>query len=393
MAIKITVKAGAHDRKNAPIAVALEADVAPGSYALYDGTGEIPCQVIECDGKKQALFVIANLAANTEAVYTLGEAKSFENALELKFNNSKKFDPECIDVFAHGKLFTTLHYGDAWTRPFLHPVIGPSGSNVTRTYPLVLDLPGETRDHHHQKSFWTAWGDLSVNGVEHDDNWSESWNGHGSILCKSCDIIEAGPVRGKILMQLDWLSKDGIKVMEETRTYTFYLLNDNEQAVDLKVAFKATEGDVTFGDTKEGGICAIRVASSMDATGKGTIVNSYGAVGESETWGKRAEWCDYYGPVKDGSIAGITIMDNPDNFRFPTYWHVRNYGLMTANPFGTSYFYNDKAKDGSYTIKKDALFVFQYRVFIHSGSTAEATVGNRYHDYINPAAATATVEA
>ena len=49
--------------------------------------------------------------------------------------------------------------------------------------------------------------------------------------------------------------------------------------------------------------------------------------------------------------------------------------------------------DGSYTIKKDALFVFQYRVFIHSGSTAEATVGNRYHDYINPAAATATVEA
>ena len=131
----------------------------------------------------------------------------------------------------------------------------------------------------------------------------------------------------------------------------------------------------------------------MDATGKGTIVNSYGAVGESETWGKRAEWCDYYGPVKDGSIAGITIMDNPDNFRFPTYWHVRNYGLMTANPFGTSYFYNDKAKDGSYTIKKDALFVFQYRVFIHSGSTAEATVGNRYHDYINPAAATATVEA
>ena len=74
MAIKITVKAGAHDRKNAPIAVALDADIATGSYALYDGIGEIPCQVIECDGKKQAIFVIANLAANSEATYTLGEA-------------------------------------------------------------------------------------------------------------------------------------------------------------------------------------------------------------------------------------------------------------------------------------------------------------------------------
>ena len=389
MSIKFTVKAGAHDRKNAPLSVAIEGDVAVGSYVLRGVEEELACQVVENGGKKEAVFVVPFIPAGAEAVYELGEPRDFENALELRENKSRKFDPDCIDVYTNGKLFTTLHYGDAWTRPFMHPVVGPSGSNVTRTYPLVLDLPGETRDHHHQKSFWTAWGDLSCNGVQHDDGWSEAWDGHGTIVARRCDIVENGPVRGKIVMALDWLSKDGIKIMEEERTYTYYLLNDGEQAVDLKVVFLPTEGDVTFGDTKEGGICSIRVASSMDATGKGTIENSYGAVGEDETWGKRAEWCDYYGPVKDGSIAGITIMDNPSNFRFPTYWHVRNYGLMTANPFGLSYFYNDKSKDGSYTIKAGEPFVFQYRVFIHSGSTKEATVGNRYHDYINPAKVTA----
>ena len=69
-----------------------------------------------------------------------------------------------------------------------------------------------------------------------------------------------------------------------------------------------------------------------DADKDGAIVNSYGGSQEMETWGKRAHWCDYVGPV-NGKTVGITIMDSPGNFRYPTYWHVRDYGLMTANPF------------------------------------------------------------
>ena len=124
----------------------------------------------------------------------------------------------------------------------------------------------------------------------------------------------------------------------------------------------------------------------------GELAKKFGVVIVTSLFEKRAPGLYHNTAVvleKDGSIAGITIMDNPSNFRFPTYWHVRNYGLMTANPFGLSYFYNDKSKDGSYTIKAGEPFVFQYRVFIHSGSTKEATVGNRYHDYINPAKVTA----
>jgi len=52
------------------------------------------------------------------------------------------------------------------------------------------------------------------------------------------------------------------------------------------------------------GILAVRVATSMRADRKGKIENSYGAIGEKETWGKRAHWCDYSGP-SDEEIAGL----------------------------------------------------------------------------------------
>jgi hypothetical protein len=171
--------------------------------------------------------------------------------------------------------------------------------------------------------------------------------------------------------------------MEEEREVVFHNLSASCRAVDLKVVFRATGGDIRFGDTKEGGICSIRVATSMDAGDKGTIVNSYGGVNESETWGKRAQWCDYYGPVADKTV-GIAILDHPKNFRYPTYWHVRNYGLMTANPFGLSHFLGDKTADGSHTLPAGEELVFRYRVLFHADTTEAADVAGKFHDYINP---------
>ena len=384
MANSITVKAGPHSRINCPVTVALTTALdAKKTYAVRTAGGQtFTAQVISAaDGAQQLFFILPELAAGQDLALDIVEAPLPLNTLKLEQAD------DTVNVMANGKLFTTLHYGANWVRPFMHPVIGPYGSNLTRTYPLVLDLPGETKDHPHQKSFWTAWGD--VNGT---DNWSELERGHGSIKTTAITILENGPVRGKVALSLDWLSDQGVKELSEEREMTYYQLPGGDSIVDLKVVFRATEGDVKFGDTKEGGICSIRVASSMDAKLNGTIVNSYGGVGEAETWGKRAEWCDYYGPIP-GGIAGICIMDNPDNYCYPTFWHVRNYGLMTANPFGLSYFYNDPAKNGSLTLKAGETLTFQYRVFFHAGDTKQAAVAERYHDYINPPKAAPAPEA
>jgi hypothetical protein len=45
-----------------------------------------------------------------------------------------------------------------------------------------------------------------------------------------------------------------------------------------------------------------------------------------------AAWADNYGAI-DGKPLGICFMNHPTSYRFPTDWHVRNYGLFAANAF------------------------------------------------------------
>jgi hypothetical protein len=56
---------------------------------------------------------------------------------------------------------------------------------------------------------------------------------------------------------------------------------------------------------------------------------------------------------------------------------------MTANPFGVSYFKNDKEMDGSHTLNANGELLFQYRIVVHSGATCEANIAGRYQDFIN----------
>ena len=96
----------------------------------------------------------------------------------------------------------------------------------------------------------------------------------------------------------------------------------------------------------------MRVAETMKVDAKlgGHIVNSEGLV-DLKAWGKKASWVDYQGPV-DGKKVGIAILNHPSSFRYPTFWHVRTYGLFAANPFGLHDFTNAQGKDGSYALRR-----------------------------------------
>ena len=129
---------------------------------------------------------------------------------------------------------------------------------------------------------------------------------------------------------------------------------------------------------------AVRLAETMRLKGKvghGHIVNSKG-VRDEKTWGQRAEWCDYYGPV-DGKTVGLAIFDHPQNPRHPTWWHVRDYGLFAANPFGQHDFESlpDKAA-GNLTVAAGKSISFHYRFYLHEGDEQQAKVAEKYHQYI-----------
>ena len=102
----------------------------------------------------------------------------------------------------------------------------------------------------------------------------------------------------------------------------------------------ASEGELTFADTKEG-FFAVRVADSMNVDHKkgGRIINSRGQE-DAAAWAQPAEWVDYQGPVA-GEDVGIAIFAHPESLNYPAPWHVRTYGLFAGNPLGKVAFTND----------------------------------------------------
>ena len=223
------------------------------------------------------------------------------------------------------ELFTAYYYRDV-PRPYLYPVIGPSGDPVIRHWPMKKGKH-EEHDHLHHRSLWFTHGE--VNG---EDFWSEGKTA-AKIVHRNFETINSGNEQANIVANNDWVGFEGNVVCTETRTVSFLEQSDS-RCIDFDITIHASHGPVTFGDTKEGSM-AIRLAPTMRLKGKvgqGHIVNSEG-VRDEQTWGKRSAWCDYYGPVND-QMVGVAIFDHPNNPRHPTWWHVRDYDLFAANPFG-----------------------------------------------------------
>ena len=121
----------------------------------------------------------------------------------------------------------------------------------------------------------------------------------------------------------------------------------------------------------------------MKGKSAGVITTATGERGEAEAWGKRAAWCDYSGLV-EGDLVGVAIFDHPTNFRHPTYWHVRDYGLMTANPFGLSHFLGDPERDGSLVVPAGDELTFRYRLYCHGGDARGGYVAEQYLNFAFP---------
>jgi Family of unknown function (DUF6807) len=275
-----------------------------------------------------------------------------------------------VIVTADGKPFAT-YLTKSGSKPIVWPVYGPTGKRMTRNWPMEKDVPGETdRDHVHQRSLWFTHGD--VNKI---DFWSE---GKGRIEHREFVKVEGGP-QATIVTRNDWLSPDGSKlILQDERTHTFGADADRRW-IDFDIVLKATAGPVVFGDTKEGSFGA-RVASSMrvDSRKGGHIVNSDGKR-DGAAWGKPAAWVDYHGPV-EGEELGLAILNHPSSFRFPSYWHVRTYGLFAANPFGLHDF-TAGAQRGEHTLAGGETLRLRYRVLLHKGDEAAGRVAETFADF------------
>lgn len=286
-----------------------------------------------------------------------------------------------VDMIARGRRIEIRVDGDLVTeyipddgpKPYFFPLIGPSGASMTRAYPMK-SVEGEKRDHPHHRSFWFTHG--SVNKI---DFWSEA-PGHGRIVETARPIVAGGAAMGILRTKDDWISTDGRKICEDERTLRVYATR-KARILDFDVTLKATEGPVVFGDTKEG-MFGVRIATSMDVISKqgGRIVNAEG-IEDVAAWGRPSPWVDYSGPV-DGKVVGVAILNHPSSFRFPTTWHVRDYGLFAANPFGWHDF--GKKESGEFVLEQGRSIAFRYRLVLHDGDAASARLADQFATYAQP---------
>ena len=266
-------------------------------------------------------------------------------------------------------------------QPVIWPIVGPGGQAMTRQYPLGPLLPGEKDDHPHHRSLWFNHGLVNDLDFWKEPNLEESGGKDNQIVHVEFSEVGAADGTARLVARNDWTS-DGKKVCEDVRTVEFGVGEDGRW-IDFQVELKASEGELTLGDTKEGSF-GVRVPGTMSVDEKlgGRILNSRGLENEA-AWGREAEWVDYRGPV-DGKLEGITIFSLPDSFRPACRWHVRTYGLFAANPFGQHDFPPGDAPQGAVVIPHGESIRLHYRVLFTSGERTAEQLQALYDEFSNP---------
>jgi len=289
----------------------------------------------------------------------------------------KIFKEQPVIEFRSGdQLVTRYYYGESVAKPYFWPMIAPNGAPVTRAWPMEKGTTGETTDHVHQKSAWFCHGDVipegleitsKINHVTGIDFWSET-KGHGKIVCTKVEkpVVDASGVH--VATTNEWRTAEGVPILLERRTIH---LSESQggRLVTLDIDLTPTDYAITFGDTKEGSM-GVRVNDKIAVKpGMGNYRNAEGKLGESQVWGQKSHWCDYFGKVDD-KTAGISVFDDPRN-PHPATWHARGYGLMAANPFGRakSGFPAQKGMTDLVKLAKGEHLKLRYGLFLHDGDT------------------------
>lgn len=282
---------------------------------------------------------------------------------------------------------------DRANKPYVWPIVGPAGKQMTRGYPLV-DLPTEPekqRDHPHHRGLTFG----------HEDYAGDTWHDRSTYEALLADpknevrgrqaIANLGAIRHRVFTRLDaspeqavvesicdHLGPTGDVNLTERRRLTFRA-TATTRSIDVDQDLVGGDKPVRIGDRKDAGLfIRVPVSVAVDSKEGGRIVNSEGAV-NADAWSKPARWCDYHGPV-GGETLGIAFLNHPTSFRHPTRWHVRTYGLFTANPFASKS-YDPNLPDAAITLAPGETLRLRHRLIFHSGDERDADIEAAWQAY------------
>jgi hypothetical protein len=251
-------------------------------------------------------------------------------------------------VVREGQEIARYYFSSELRRPFLYPLIGPSGRSLTR-----MGHPHDPNGHSHHNSVWIAHHD--VDGVAF---WNDAPSSTGRIVHQKVLRYEDADAEALIEVQNAWVdTARGRTLLTEQRTMRFLPQPHGQWLLVLDLRLAAAGQPVTLGKTNFG-LIGVRMAKTIGVhDGGGTIRNSEGAVNEPQVHERAARWVDYSGPITPQAVEGITLMDHPANPGHPTVFHVRDDGWMGAA----------LTFRAPQTIPPDPPLVLRYGLWIHAG--------------------------
>jgi hypothetical protein len=263
-----------------------------------------------------------------------------------------------IRITSGDRFHTAFHFGERWPKPFLYPLLSPSGTVMTRAFPVEPKRAGESDDHAWHRGLFVGHG--IINGF---DFWREIKPE------KTGRLVPAAPPklrRNAFAVTLNLMPPGAAQPIGTLVQEWAFAWRPKGFVIDTRFTYNADQNQpLEFGDTDDGGF-GLRLRDEFREDRGAIMKSDSGATGTKALWGKPARWIDYSADV-EGKPAGVAMYDHPKNPRYPTAWHARPYALNAANPIANRSFNGKSAPSGDLVVPAGRTLTLAYRVLLHDG--------------------------
>jgi hypothetical protein len=370
----ISVSAGEFDRSEAVVMLPIPGDVNPGIYQMFSVKGTHA--ILQVDETNIGWFILDNLAAGDTDSFTFTDESGIytsekDGVIHLVNDNTISFQTGDKKIFSYffGENDPPAELDERYRRGgYIHPVYSPNGIQLTNH--LNID------QHPHQLGIWSAWTRTEYQGRNPD-----FWNFHNdSGRVEGRDTLIAawkGPVHGGFRgMHYFWDLTSGVPDLvlnEEWEARVYPAIHDEKYLVfDISITQSAnTDSTLKLLEYHYGGL-AFRGHADWDNPENVNFLTSEGLNRDGNA--TRARWT-HIGGYSNGNLAGITIMDHPENVRHPQ--PVRIHPEM-------AYFNYAPTQLGELSIEPGSPYKAVYRFITYDGSPDPAELDRMWHDFAYP---------
>jgi hypothetical protein len=247
--------------------------------------------------------------------------------------------------------------------PYFYPLAGPK-TGLSLTTESSLPYP-------HHRGLW-----LGCEPLNGGDYWADNGLDSGQIRTLKLELLTPKAVNNAVTFTqaCEW-KRDGSHPFNDERRFTITRPNDELVFIDCQFKLTAVE-EISIKSAKHA-FFAMRAASDISPAYGGTLMNSTGAMGAKETYGKVADWCGYFGQrrFRPDVTEGIVIMNHPDNFGGKCPWFTRDYGHLSPSPF--------KFQEKPFKLAEGEVLNLSYRVVLFAGTPEQAGLHGVFKSWVN----------